>query len=546
MTMKKEHMFIYLGIVLSIIGCASNASNTSGESPGPSQANADVVGLASTSQSQETSSEASKTSETNTGDTGASPIYFLGDGGKGKSLGILVPESSGLAENQSYLPRMVQGCLVSNMSRYSAITVLDRVSLDKVIAETLDPAYKDNLDIVSLGHVAQVGYMMTGNITRTSSGYALQLNVTDTTPNAATIASYSGTCTVAQFDDFSAIHQASKELLAQMGVQLNDAAISELDKASSAQTISAQTNLAQGIVAQQKGTVVEAMAYYYDAVSFDPQLSEASGRLSALSSDISGGNIGENVRNDIQRRNEWIKILREAEDFFSKHLPFELVYSNSLTQGKIDYAKETVELKTSISLKPFTNSIKIFDDILAGLEATGRRQDWELGLWPILPSDGYNSVSGIDSSIKPSSKKIFPWLSRGNRSRLIAGERINVDITLINENGNTISKANVLLKSRIEFAESDIRVINDDNPFGIDRTRPDWDTPYNYRFRDEYTGNVFYYDRTKLVASDDKNDIVFANVNANNITDNLTIKIVSVNGVDIAKNPDYIRVTATP
>jgi hypothetical protein len=199
---------------------------------------------------------------------GLSAPSYSGTGGMGMKLGILVPEGKGLNENQAYLPVMVQGCLVSNVSKYSAITVLDRVSLDKVIAETLDPTYEDSFDIVSLGHVAHVEYMMTGSIMRTSSGYALQLNVTKTTPDAPTIASYSGTCTVAQFDDFSAIHRASKELLTQMGVQLTTEAANELDKASPTQDISAQTALAQGITAQQKGTVVEAMAYYYNAVSF--------------------------------------------------------------------------------------------------------------------------------------------------------------------------------------------------------------------------------------------------------------------------------------
>ena len=64
--------------------------------------------------------------------------YFTGNGGSGMRLGILVPQSQGLNENQAYLPAMVQGVLVSNMSKYSAISVLDRVSLNRVIVETPD------------------------------------------------------------------------------------------------------------------------------------------------------------------------------------------------------------------------------------------------------------------------------------------------------------------------------------------------------------------------------------------------------------------------
>jgi hypothetical protein len=76
--------------------------------------------------------------------------YFTGEGGKGISLGIGVPESQGLSENQAYLPTVVQGILVADISKYSAVSVLDRVSLDRVISETLDPAFEDDIILSAL------------------------------------------------------------------------------------------------------------------------------------------------------------------------------------------------------------------------------------------------------------------------------------------------------------------------------------------------------------------------------------------------------------
>ena len=81
----------------------------------------------------------------------SSSQYWTGNGGRGMRLGILLPHSQGLNENQDYLSAMIQGRLVSNISTYSAISVLDRVSLDRVIAETLDPTYEDDWDIVKIG-----------------------------------------------------------------------------------------------------------------------------------------------------------------------------------------------------------------------------------------------------------------------------------------------------------------------------------------------------------------------------------------------------------
>ena len=222
----------------------------------------------------------------------ASP-YFTGAGGRGMRLGIIVPESQGLNADLAYLPAMVQGVLVSNFSKYSGISVLDRISLDRVIAETLDPTYADNLDIVRLGHVAQVGHMLTGKIIKTSTGYTLQLNVTDTTPNAVTTAAYSGTCTVAQLDDHTAIQKATRELLTQMGVELKDTAIAELDKAGPKETIAAQTTLARGITAQKQGNQTAALDYYTQATSLDPALPEAATRFSTLADSIQGSKLAE-------------------------------------------------------------------------------------------------------------------------------------------------------------------------------------------------------------------------------------------------------------
>ena len=461
--------------------------------------------------------------------------FFTGFGGREMRLGIIVPQSQGLNENQSYIPAMVQGHLVSNVSRFSAIRVLDRVSLDRVLLETLDPIYEDNFDIVRLGHVAQVGYMMTGNIIRTSTGYTLQINVTDTTPEARTIASFSGTSTVAEFNDFSAINRATLVLLEQMGVELTDIGRAELSRASSRQEIGAQTSLAQGVVAQQRGTIIEAITHFHNAVSFDPNISEANRRLSTLSSNVSTGNIGENIRNEIQMRNEWVKILNEAEDFFSRHLPFELVYSTSLNLERIDFAREMAILTSSIMLRP-ANSFQVFNDIKTGLSQTGRMKEWGVALWPAC-----SDIFSQDRTFN-----YFP--QGGGTTRRIADMNVNVDIVLLDENETIISRSNVVLRSNIQFGLPPRRwrfrqEVNRSRTPGthaflfeqnLDRSLPD----YFYRG----IGHGLVVDTRKLEATEDSSLIQFF-VNADAITDALTIKIVSVNDVNIVENPDFIRVT---
>ncbi|MDR2053896.1 MAG: hypothetical protein LBP80_10835 [Treponema sp.] len=96
--------------------------------------------------------------------------------------------------------------------------------------------------------------------------------------------------------------------------------------------------LARDITAQRSGTIVEALSYYYEAAKFDPGLAEAASRGSVLSADIAGGNIGQNVRN------AWNKTFQEAAAFFKEYPPLELICDLALTQGKIDYTKETAEM----------------------------------------------------------------------------------------------------------------------------------------------------------------------------------------------------------
>jgi len=420
--------------------------------------------------------------------------YYTGEGGKGMRLGILELQSHGLDSSLDYLPNLIQGVLVSMVSKYSAINVLDRKTLDKVILETLDATYEDNLDIVRLGHVAQVGYMMTGTITRTSTGYSLQINVTDTTPRANTIASYSGICTVTQLDDHSAIHRASRELLNGMGVQLTQRAIKELDIVATERQITAQINLAQGNMAQRKGTEVAALSYYFTAAAIDPSLFEAVSRSSVLVADISTGNIGADVRNNIAWRKAWVDRLTETEVFFNNMLnsadpPFNLFYTTHLEAGKIDFSKETVDLGTVVNIRAkaryFNTTIKSIEKVAQavydGLMATGQAGTWGLSRWP---NEGLTQTN--------------PFNKQWNYP-------LNITFELVNSQGRIIGRCSGDLSRYFTISK------NSNNQI---LTRLDTSgTGSGYLFYDRYASPIF------------------KSVNANLITDNLEIRVTSINEI---------------
>jgi TolB-like protein len=277
--------------------------------------------------------------------------YFSGTGGAGESIAVLIPEGRGLAENETYLPTLVQGVLVGDLTKFSAMKVIDRANLEKVIAEGEKDFYADENNFVQLGSIIDVRYVLNGTLQKTASGFSLQLKITEAA-SGATKAAYTGSAQAAELDNLGAVNKASADLLAQLGITLTRAGKDTLLAAAQSNNIAAETALAKGITAQRSGTIVEALNYYYEASDSDPKLAEAASRLAGLSMRISNGNLGENVRSEIQQRNAWQKLLAETKEYYEEHPFFDIVYYSKPQQGKIDYQKETVAISFPIWFAP--------------------------------------------------------------------------------------------------------------------------------------------------------------------------------------------------
>jgi TolB-like protein len=366
----------------------------------------------------------------------AQTSYYDGDGGRGKRLAILVPEGRNLSADEAYLTTLVQSVFVTDLSKYSAMSVLDRQNLEKVLKETESGIYKNEEDYLQLGEVANVGYALTGAITKTTSGFALQMQIVDTAKetNRRTSAAYSGSCTVQELDNFTGIRKASLDLLTQMGVQLTPKGRDELLGTGTQQSINAETALAKGITAQRNGTTVQAFAYYQQAVNYDASLAEAAGRLNVLTASISSGNIGQNVRNDIQRRNEWIKLINETKKYFVDNPPpmAEFVYDPTLRQGKTNYQNSTVALsfKARFNVAPnFFQSVQIIKVIREGFEKANRKE------W------------GIDFGVPGE------WKTREGSGLVgfIFGRTYKFKAELLDEKGNAIAQFNSECEGTVTF-----------------------------------------------------------------------------------------------
>jgi TolB-like protein len=449
--------------------------------------------------------------------------HYTGDGGKGISLAILAPKANGLADNQNYLPALVQGEFVSNFSNYSAISVMDRENLDNIYAELLSGYYDDEDEAgLDLGHLSATDYIMNGSITKTATGYSLQIQIIKTA-NKLTAASYSGTCTFAELDNLTGIHRASSDLLQKMGVILTEQAKTELAGAATTNHISGQTALAKGIIAQRNGTLFEAMSYYYDAAAFNPQLSEAQTRFSTIAADIRSGNIGENIRNDIQNHDRWLEFMQECERYFTDHLPVEIIYNPRLTQNDIDYSKKTADLTFEVGIRQSSN-ITAVQTLLEGLNRTGRRDAWGFTNWPM--------TSQAFVARPPRETNRF-----NEKSEWEEANPVVVSFALVNDENETISVCRYNIPYKIRFTRNKIdgHVIFANIvtlgllSWGIDRN------------------DDFHSDGTKLENESWNGSMTFKDVDAYRITDRLTVKVLEINGqeAESATQNGYVRITST-
>jgi len=439
----------------------------------------------------------------------ATPQNYTGNGGKGISLTIFVPQSTGLASDQSYIPALVQGEFVSNFSNYSAISILDWERLDDIYVKLVNEAYDDKAaakqDVV-LGRLAPTSHFLTGNITKTKTGYNIKMNIT-ATADKMTAATYSGTFSFAELDDLTGIRRASLELLQKVGVTLTEKARLELAGAAEANQISAQTALAKGVTAQRAGTEVTALSYYFQAASFDPALKEAVKRSSIVAANISSGNIGVDLRNDIEWRKNWVAKLKETEEIFYEMInsadpPYTLFYFTDIKRGKVNYQTETIDLSITTDLSAdrawFAALEQAFGAVRAvsdGLNATNRKDNWELQGWP------WSGVSKTNPFASPKSYNI------------------TVVFELVNQKGLVIGSQTVKLYAKYTIVECQ-------NNSLFAATCKD-----NDRFKIRFDGN-------KL------GTVNFNGVKANDISDNLTIRVATVNGV--APQKARFAVTAMP
>jgi hypothetical protein len=409
----------------------------------------------------------------------AAPVgpLFSGDGRKDIGLAVLAPETQGNVP--AYLPLYIQGLLNNNIKKYSAINLIDRQNLDRIISEqdiAANGRFSDQ-DFISIGNLVNARYCLFGTLQRLSGErYALHLSITESATGIR-MASFFMDGSLAQLEgNGTLINEATADLLSQMGVELTATGTRTL-LAGNSSVVRAEAGVARGIMALAGGDEVGALFNITQAITFDPSNLEALSRLDTLSLRISGGTVSQRIVSDIQARNRWLDVAKETARFFNDHPPFEITFDPNLVQiGQTDYVKETANIGMRVALDPLVAGFSALNTLLEGLEKTGKRTIWGFEEWPLLdiipiaPETKGTAVFDSSSSFK-----------------------YKIDVSLKNENNKNLGNSSITLTTEtIRFSNGKKRV---QAPAGTMGT------------------------------------LQFSNVRADDLTPALTIVIVAVNGI---------------
>jgi hypothetical protein len=454
--------------------------------------------------------------------------YFIGSGGRGTSLAVLKIETKTLPANEQWLSSFVQSRLTSNFKIYTAMTVVDRLYMDEIIQNQIDSAngyFSDN-DFISIGNLTNAECILLGTLQRIpqNNSYLFDLSLVNAETGVQKASFPPTPCSFADIRTTAIIQTAFENILNQLNITLTESgrsAIHNIDQYS----IAAESSLSKGIAAQENDRIMEALTYFYESVSFNPLATEAANRLSNLSTFVSSGNIAESVRFDFQQREAWAKITKECEDFFSNHLPYEIVYNPTLTQGTANYEKGTVDLQFRLSVEP-TSAFNAIQDILTGLKKTGKKAEWGFLYWPLTSPVFADYFIPFGSNPRPYTfdpvryRTASPGPAFFFQDYLHPGDlskRIAITSELTDQFGRVLSIARSSLLNSVTFPYTGSGQSLGDHDFNRIATLP-------------FTGRI-----------------TFRDVDINNLTDEVFVRITSVNGIDTetAMANGYIKTSTT-
>jgi hypothetical protein len=167
-----------------------------------------------------------------------------------------------------------------------------------------------------------------------------------------------------------------------------------------------------------------------------------------------------------------------------------------------------------------TDDWKIVQSLIDGLDKTGKRDEWGLTWWPL--------TSRVFADYVPASSTLERYVDRAG----LYSKQTTIVCGLLNEKEKLLASETVNCLSKATFEKNDFAYYTGGPP----------KKGYIQWVGSDY-GNVIHNDVISTAIGRQK--VVFENVNANDITENMTVKIISVNGIvaEILAQNGYMKIS---
>ncbi|MCR5699208.1 MAG: hypothetical protein K6G52_06140, partial [Treponemataceae bacterium] len=308
---------------------------------------------------------------------------FTGDGRKDLRIQVENPELKNIGTESEWLPEFIVNTISDDIAKYSNIQIVDIYNSQKIAATQRrdENLLFDENEATQIGNFAVAKNVLLVSITGKSTSYAISVRINDKEKNISIAAHNNANCTFADLESGKAIKEAVADLLSQLNVQLTQAgkkSLLSIGTAKANASLEAQKLVAQGNIAAQKGSNIEALSYYIQAASADSSLERALKSMSSSSKVIAAGDFGARARNMIQAREDFKKLIDDTKAYFGKNYPYYIVYDPKPKMGNVDYANRKFDYDIKASVVMDLEKQRLYDNIIAAYNAQPDSANWNL------------------------------------------------------------------------------------------------------------------------------------------------------------------------
>lgn len=307
---------------------------------------------------------ATKTNQSSSGSTRSAVSLYTGNGGKGIVIAVPAPIMTGGNDSNDWMPLLFQDLITSDIAKYSAMTVLDRLNVSMALAEqqlSTTGDYSDD-DYASMGKLTNAQYIVAGSIRNVSGRYATSFRINHIETNEIK-AVFNKIYHIEDIESGLAAKEAVRELLAGMGVELTAEGERQLLTIQE-RTVKAQVRLAQGIAAEKNNNVVQSLVYFHESLNADSGMREASQRIQTFAHGSPGASIRERANWATEQKAKWEKIFNDLTDYVQKNV-YIVVYDFSTITDRFDARtnRVTITLTPGVKLIPDSSVLTVWKTV---------------------------------------------------------------------------------------------------------------------------------------------------------------------------------------